>query len=139
MTTVFILVGLILFSTSIPAYPESRIPEINRQISVGTGVFGPFEGKAGGMAIVQFLFLRLSHFRIGGEIEFRDFDADLLDVENVNTQSLFVRGIAKYYLNTEGLSPYVGGGLGYSINRIDDDKIKQNRPGIRFESDTGPI
>ncbi len=132
----FLVSGFLLFSV-FTSNAAAEPPEINMTLSGGGGVFAPFKGNTGSTGILQFMFLKDDQMRVGGEIEYRDFEGEILDVDDVEIQSLFVRGLVKYYLKPAGVSPYIGAGFGVSFNTIDSKRVQQQRPGIIITSNTG--
>ncbi len=96
-------------------------------ISGGGGIFYPFQGQSGYSAIIQFMGVQSPQERLGVELEFRNYEADVFDAQNVETQSYILRGIGQYFFRSQGISPYIGLGLNFAINVIDEDEVEKQR------------
>ena len=104
--------------------------------SAGAGVFSPYKGTAGPSVLAQVL--TSSHlWRFGGEIEYRNYKSTLFDVDNVEINSVSLRGIVHYRLRAEGVVPYLGGGIGLNVNVIDAKKIERESFRLTDVSDAG--
>jgi hypothetical protein len=103
-------------------------------LSGAGGVFTPYEGKAGFTGSVQLLAGTPTEkegraaFRFGGEIEYRSYKSKIFDVDDVRFDSGSFRALVQYHFLPESMSPYVspyvGGGFGFDINVIDNDKVE---------------
>jgi hypothetical protein len=95
-------------------------------LSGGAGVFTPYKGDSGLAGVVQVLWSPDARFRLGGELEYRNYRSSILGVHDVtfNTGSI-LRLIVEYSFLEEGISPYVGAGFGMDVNAIDADKVER--------------
>ncbi|MFQ5728844.1 MAG: outer membrane protein [Waddliaceae bacterium] len=120
-----ILSGLLIITAVQNVHASEGLePMRSRHLSIGGGNFNPSDGESGTAFLGQFLH-KNGNTRFGGEIEYRDFEATLFEVQKVETQSFIIRGVGVYMFRPEGISPYIGGGIGVAINIIDGDKIEQ--------------
>ncbi len=127
----------IFFSTPLLHAEEAPTSQRDRMFSLGGGKFNPADGESGTAFSGQFL-SQNGQTRIGGEFEYRDFEATLFEVQNVETQSYTARVLGIYLLRPSGISPYIGAGLSLSVHVIDGDKIEQaHGPGTVVISDVG--
>jgi len=94
-------------------------------MSAQVGVFAPWSGDAGVMTSVQLLGSGASgRSRWGGEFEFRKFDSKIQGVSNVDVSSYVLRAMWQYHFRPEAVvTPYIGLGLGFTIDAVDDDKV----------------
>ncbi len=94
-------------------------------LSAQVGGFAPWEGDAGVMTTLQLLGSNASgRSRWGGEFEYREYDREISGVSNVGSSSYVLRGMWQYHFRPEALvTPYIGLGLGVTINAVDDDKV----------------
>ena len=89
------------------------------------GVFAPWSGDPGVMTSFQLLGSGKSgRSRWGGEFEFRKFDSKIQGVNDVDVSSYVLRAMWQYHFRPEAVAtPYIGLGLGLTIDAIDDDKV----------------
>ena len=133
-----ILLGILLLGGGLErASAEEGEAKRNFIVSGGGGIFEPFNGKTGFSGLVQAMIAISPRVRLGGELEFRDYETELFNVKDVGIQTFHFRGLGMFFFRPEGISPYIGGGFGFSVNSIDDNKIERNRPGIMVKSDIG--
>jgi hypothetical protein len=94
-------------------------------VGVQVGGFVPWDGDAGVMTSVQVLGSNASgRSRWGGEFEYRSYGRDIQGVNGVDASSYVLRGIWQYHFRPDSLlTPYVGLGLGLTINVVDDDEV----------------
>ncbi len=121
--------GAALAAAALPA-------SANSNLGVAGGVFVPYEGGVGYAIHAQYLYA-IQRFRVGGEIGFRDFDARILDVDDVSVRTIALRPLVHYAIAEGPLSPYVGAGIAFDINVVDEDKIERARPGIDVFNEVG--
>lgn len=102
------------------------------------GVFVPWEGDVGYSLLLQLLGSNASaKARFGGEFEFRSFDSTIVGVSDVDVESYVIRGIWQQHFAPDApVTPYIGLGLGISINHVDDRKVDRVR-GRNVRSSTG--
>lgn len=91
------------------------------------GGFAPWSGDAGVMTSVQLLGSNASgRSRWGGEFEYREFDTKIQGVSDVGVSSYLLRAMWQYHFRPDALAtPYVGLGLGVTINDVDNDKVNE--------------
>jgi hypothetical protein len=94
-------------------------------VAAQVGGFVPWSGDAGVMTSVQILGSNASgRSRWGGEFEYREFDRTISGVNDVDVSSYVLRGIWQYHFRPDAVAtPYVGLGIGVTINAVDDDKV----------------
>ena len=62
--------------------------------------------------------------RWGGEFEYRAFDSKIEGVSNVDVSSYVIRAMWQFHFRPEAVAtPYLGLGMGVTINAIDDDAV----------------
>ena len=94
-------------------------------VSAQVGGFVPWSGDAGVMTTVQLLGSGPSgRSRWGGEFEYREFDTKIHGVSNVGVSSYVLRAMWQYHFRPDAVAtPYIGLGMGLTINAVDDDKV----------------
>ena len=94
-------------------------------MSAQVGVFAPWSGDPGVTTSVQLLGSGASgRSRWGGEFEFRSFDSKIQGVNNVDVDSFVLHAMWQYHFRPEAIAtPYIGLGVGVTIDAIDDDKV----------------
>ena len=94
-------------------------------VSAQVGGFAPWSGDAGVMTSIQVMGSNASgRSRWGGEFEYRGYERKIEGVNNVDSSSYVLRGMWQYHFRPEAVvTPYVGLGLGVTINVVDDDKV----------------
>jgi hypothetical protein len=94
-------------------------------VGVQVGGFAPWSGDAGVMTTVQILGSNASgRSRWGGEFEYREFETTISGVKGVDSESYILRGMWQYHFRPDAaVTPYLGLGLGVTINAVDDDKV----------------
>ena len=105
-------------------------------VAGGAGVFAPYNGSLGPAGLLQVLTTR-DAWRFGGELEYRNYKSTIFHVDEVRFDSISLRGIVHYRLRPEGVSPYLGGGLGLNINVIDSTRVEHHSPTISNVSSVG--
>jgi len=98
-------------------------------LAMQAGGFVPWQGDAGYSLALQLTGSNAAaRSRWGGEFEFRNFDSTIVGVSGVEVESYIVRGVWQYFFMPDRfLTPYVGFGLGVSIDVVDDDKVDRVR------------
>ncbi len=133
-----ILFGFFLFIGATELVMAEKVePEHKVVLSGAGGIFNPFDGKTGFSGLGQLMFQTSPQVRFGGEFELRDYQAELFKVNNVDIQSFILRGIGLFFLRPEGVSPYIGAGIGFSVNNFDENEVEKRRPSIRIKNDIG--
>lgn len=130
-----------LFSAAVFLLPmtvlgQERDP-LNEYIGAAEGVFIPFKGKAGFSLLGDFAIQTNGGFRFGGEMEYRNYKAEMLDVDDVPIDTIGVRFVTRYFFPVEVVKPYVGTGVGFSINIVDADKIEEESSDTKVINDVG--
>lgn len=94
-------------------------------LSLQGGAFVPWQGDVGFSTTLQLLGAnRSDRSRWGGEIEYRSFESRISDVADVDVESYVIRAMWQHHFRPEALvTPYIGLGLGLSINRVDQRKV----------------
>lgn len=105
-------------------------------LSVGGGVFQPWDGDLGfdvsGTAHVG---LGSDRFWLGGELEYRRFEADLKQGYHPDMNSFVVRFSFQYHPFPDAIvSPYVGIGVGAALHKVDDNHLRSD-PNDKVRSD----
>jgi hypothetical protein len=95
-------------------------------VSAQVGGFVPWDGDAGVMTSIQVMGSNAAgRSRWGGEFEYRSYQRKIQGVDNVDSSSYVLRGLWQYHFRPDALvTPYVGLGMGLTINAIDDDKVE---------------
>ena len=106
-------------------------------VSGGGGIFYPFKGKSGFNGVVQAAGKIYPQERLGVELEYRNYETELLNAKDIDTQSYIVRGIGQYYFRPHGISPYVGLGINLAVNVFDEDEIEKRRPSVNVKRGWG--
>ena len=98
-------------------------------ISMQAGGFAPWEGDAGPTLALQLLgSSAAARARFGAEFEYRRFDSTIIGVQDVGVQSCVIRAMWQQHFRPDApLTPYLGLGLGMSVNVVDDDKVDRVR------------
>jgi len=93
------------------------------------GGFAPWDGDAGPTLALQLLgSSATARARFGGEFEYRRFDSTLIGVREVEVESYVIRAMWQQHFRPDAaVTPYLGLGLGMSINVVDDDKVDRVR------------
>lgn len=94
-------------------------------LSLQGGVFVPWQGDPGFTTTLQLLGAnRSGRSRWGGELEYRRFESRISDVPDVEVESFILRAIWQHHFRPEAaVTPYIGLGLGISINEVDHHKV----------------
>jgi hypothetical protein len=100
------------------------------EMGVGGGVMSPWKGEDGFSVMGQFMGSTKSrHWRFGGEFEYRDYSSEFFGVNDVDVQGYQIRALFHYlFLPDAFITPYIGLGIGFSVNVIDKDKIEREKP-----------
>lgn len=110
-------------------------------MSMQGGGFVPFQGDAGPTFLLQLLGSNASaRSRFGAEFEYRRFDTKIIGVRNVDAESYVIRAVWQQHFRPDAaITPYLGLGLGVSINRVDDDKVDRAKgENVRNATGAGP-
>ncbi|MCG8588471.1 MAG: porin family protein [Proteobacteria bacterium] len=62
--------------------------------------------------------------RIGGELEYREYEVELLGVDDVSVDTYDLRLTLQFVFFPETLSPYVGAGAGLTLIDLDDKRVE---------------
>lgn len=106
-------------------------------VGAGGGVYKPYDGSTGFNILAYGLFRIAENWDIGGEIEYRSFAAEVLDVDDVGIDTVVLRFLSRYVFVVGPVNPYIGAALGIDLNIIDSGKIERERPGVSTVSDFG--
>jgi hypothetical protein len=98
-------------------------------VAMQAGAFVPWEGDVGPSLALQLLGSSSSaKARFGGEFEYRRFDSTIIGVQDVGVESYVIRAMwQQHFLPDAAVTPYLGLGLGMSVNVVDDDKVDRVR------------
>jgi len=107
-------------------------------MGAGAGVFTPFEGSPGVNVLLRgHTDEDDSPWRFGAELEYRNYKSDIFGVENVDFDSISLRGIVQYVFRIEPVRPYVGAGIGINLNIFDGNKVEDEISGSETLADFG--
>jgi len=106
-------------------------------ISGGGGIFYPFKGKDGFNGVIQAAGNISPQERLGLELEFRNYETEIFNAKNIDTQSYILRLIGQYFFRSHGFSPYVGLGINAGVNVFDEDEIEKKRSSINVKQGWG--
>lgn len=135
-----VVMGLIVFSgLSSFAQADDVKPEDSTTVvlSGGGGIFSPFQGQSGGSGVIQALGILSPQERIGVELEYRNYETELFNTKDIDTQAYILRGIGQYFFRSHGISPYMGLGINLTLNVFDESEIEKKRPSINVKGDKG--
>ncbi len=100
-------------------------------ISIQGGSFTPWEGNDGGSIALQYAHRFGSRNYIGVEFEYRKFEAEIFNLQDVDLQSFDLRVIYRLdLLLGHAVTPYLGVGFGASVHKIDDPSRVERRLAI---------
>ena len=98
-------------------------------IGVGGGVFSPWKGSEGVNVNLHFLRETSERWRLGGEINYRQFDGKIFDVEGIRFDTVTLGGLTHYVISDGEVRPYVGGLFSLDLNFLDEDEVRRKKPG----------
>lgn len=110
-------------------------------MTVQGGAFVPWQGDPGYSFLLQLLGSNASaKARFGAEFEFRNYDSNIMGVSDVAVESYAVRAVWQQHFRPDGsVSPYIGLGLGFTINDVNDGKVDRARgQNVRRSIGAGP-
>lgn len=108
------------------------------QLGGGAGVFVPYDGNAGVAVLGQWMVAPgEGPWRVGGEVEYRSFESKIFDVDDVDTSTIALRAVGTYRFLRDGITPYVGAGLGLAVNIVDSDFIEDRSRDVVEADDVG--
>jgi hypothetical protein len=92
-------------------------------VSIGSGVFLPWDGKRGyNVSGTAHLGLGSDRFWVGGEFEYRHFEAEVKQDFRPDYNSFALRFQFQYHpFPAAVISPYVGIGVGVVLHKVDDN------------------
>ena len=135
-----VVMGLIVFS-GLSDHAQAKViePETSNTvvISGAGGIFYPFQGQSGVSGVIQAMGIISPQERLGIELEYRNYDTELFNAKNIDTQAYILRGIGQYLFRSHGISPYVGLGLSIALNVFDENDIEKKRASINVKGDKG--
>lgn len=133
-----VTLGLIAFSgLSVNEQAQGRDSKDSVVLSGGGGIFYPFKGKSGFNGVVQAAGKISPQERLGVELEYRNYETELFNAKDIDTQSYILRGIGQYYFRPQGISPYVGLGINFAVNVFDEDEIERKRSSVNIKQGWG--
>ncbi len=133
-----VALGLIAFSgLSVNEQAQGMDSEDSVVISGGGGIFYPFKGKSGFNGVVQAAGKVSPQERLGVELEYRNYETELFNAKDIDTQSYILRAFGQYYFRAHGISPYVGLGINFAVNVFDEDEIEKKRSSVNIKQGWG--
>ena len=107
------------------------------EINVFGGYFAPWDGGTddSGFTIGGQLLAAEegSHFRWGGEFEYRKYKQKIQRVPNTEVQDLLVDMVVHWRLFPGKITPYMGAGAGIGLSLIDKEHVEENTPFFRTQ------
>lgn len=127
-----VVVGLMAASLA----PTAVMAEMH--LSGGAGVFVPYDGNAGVAVMGQWMVAPgEGPWLVGGEVEYRSFESKIFDVDDVDTSTIALRAVGTYRFLRDGVTPYVGAGVGMAVNIVDSDFIEERSRDVVEADDVG--
>lgn len=115
-------------------------PAAGVELAAGGGGFFPWDGDSGPAVFAQVGGRIKQNWRLLGEFEYRDYSTKLLGVDNVDVQGYGLRFVAHYMFLPEGVvNPYVGAGVGLTLQDLDDQKIERALEQTFASADVTPV
>jgi len=87
-------------------------------VSAAGGVFVPYHGSAGPCATLGAEGRASDHVSVGGELEYRHFDADGVAGTTASVDSLHARALVRYTWQPGVVRPYLGAGAGVGVHDV---------------------
>lgn len=109
-----VTLGLLLLATGAVAAGN----EEHGAVSAAGGVFVPYHGNAGPSAMLGAEGRVSDHVSVGGELEYRHFDADGVAGTTANVDSLHARALVRYTWQPGVVRPYLGAGAGLGVHDV---------------------
>ena len=103
-------------------------------ISGGVGVFSAFDGNTVPTGVIRSMWEKSPKTRIGFELDYTKFKTTAFKVKNVQTKSYGVKFLWQHFFRPGKISPYLGLGVGLSLNELDDKKIERERQNVEVIS-----
>jgi hypothetical protein len=119
------------------AGPINHATEFKQRVGLNLagGYFSPANGTAGGGTFFLGFYSELSpRFFAGGEFDYTRFSSTIFGVRDVPFNSIGLTGAVKYYLLDETVTPYIGGGAGYSFKFFDKDDVERRSSSLHVVS-----
>jgi hypothetical protein len=118
------------------ASPRSAPAEMH--VGAGAGGSVPWDsGASGGPAFAgQILASGLGdRLRLGGELEFRSYEVEMLGLDGIGVRSYDLRAIAQIVPFPRHFSPYAGLGVGVDLLELDDQRLEAALAAAGLHSD----
>ncbi len=129
-----VIIGLVLMGGMCNhVAAEMRDADESVYISGGGGIFFPFQGKSGFNAVVQAAGKISPRERMGMELEYRQYETELFNAKDIDTQSYIFRIFGHYLFPLGGITPYVGLGLNMAVNVFDKKEIEKKRSSVNIK------
>jgi len=109
-----VTVGLVLLAAAPVGAADER-----GAVSVGGGVFAPYDGNPGGTALLGAEGRVSKHVSVGGEVEYRKSEMRISSIPDVNVDSVNLRALVRYTWFPGPVHPYVGAGAGLGVHSFD--------------------
>ncbi len=87
-------------------------------VTAAGGVFVPYDGNAGPSAMLGAEGRVSDHVSVGGELEYRHFDADGVAGTTASVDSLHARALVRYTWQPGVVRPYLGAGAGLGVHDV---------------------
>lgn len=127
----FLLIFFILFFFTSELFSQDSNYIVKRNnIVFAAGSFSPGSGNGGTFLQGGYYYKRSPVFFIGGDIEFSEFSSTVFSVENVGITSIAFQTQIKYLVSEYTISPYIGGGMGYSFKIINESDVHKKRSNL---------
>jgi hypothetical protein len=89
-------------------------------VTVGGGIFAPFDGDVGGSALLGAEGRVTDHVSVGGEVAYQRFDTPVTGlfgtrIDDARVDAVQLRALVRYAWNPGLVQPYLGGGGGIGI------------------------
>jgi hypothetical protein len=99
-------------------------------IVLSAGNFSPATGSGGLFISGGYYFEGSPGIFFGGDLEYSGFKSKIFSVDDVDFTSVAIFVKIKYLLTEKIISPYIGGGAGYSFKYFDGSYIHKKRSAI---------
>jgi hypothetical protein len=114
--------------------------EAPAEMHVGAGAGGSVPWDSGASAGPSFAGHVLAsglgdRLRLGGELEYRSYEVDLLGIDGIGVRSYDLRALAAIVPFPHHFSPYAGLGVGVELLELDDQRLEAALAAAGFDSD----
>jgi len=121
LTRLFFVATIILSTATITSSAKAA-----DTISFQGGLFSPWDGDPGTSAAFQYAHRLGGRHYIGFELEYREFEGEILGTKDMDLRTYQIRAIYRVDLIVDSIvTPYVGVGLGIGINTFDGNDVER--------------